>query len=196
MRNAISLIGAVLILTACAGGAASGPPSDSGGLVTVPPNEPLVIAVASTRYSTGLAEIGQDQFRGAELAILDHGAIRGFDLEILWEDAPCSADGGEVAARFLVTDNPNVVAVIGHTCSNSCVSGANIYDEQHFTMISPSCSATSLTQQGLHVDSFLRTIYDDTLEGAAAADYAYRELGVRDVAVMHYDSENTASLVG
>ncbi len=100
------------------------------------------------------------------------------------EDGGCSPEGGQTAATK-ISSNEDVVAVVGHNCSSSCTPAAPIYDGAGLTMISPSCTAPSLTDPALHSASFLRTAHNDSIQGKIAAEFAYNVLGARSAATIH-----------
>jgi branched-chain amino acid transport system substrate-binding protein len=62
-------------------------------------------------------------------------------------------------------------------------------------MISPSCTAPALTDPETHNVGFMRTAFNDLGQGAAAADFAYNDLGARSVATIHDGSPYAEQLV-
>ncbi len=167
---------------------------DPWGVVEVTRNESVVIGLATATSAPGLKDFSADQVRGAELAIWQHGRVKGFALYLGVVDEQCSEDGGIATAKAYAS-NSQVVAIIGHACSSSCLAAAPLYSEAGYTMISPSCGAIALTSQGDHENAFMRTVHNDAVEATLAARFAYYELGARQVAIVHDDSPESADLV-
>ncbi len=156
---------------------------DPLGCVEVAQGDPIVLASALV-VSGPNASLGLDTQYGAEIALKFRGDVLGHPLELQAEDGGCSAEGGQTAATKIVS-NEDIVAVVGHNCSSSCTPAAPIYDDAGYTMISPSCTAPSLTAADTHVASFLRTAHNDSVQGKIAAEYAYNVLGARSAATIH-----------
>jgi branched-chain amino acid transport system substrate-binding protein len=127
--------------------------------------------------------LGVDAQRGVEIAIIDKGQILGHDVSLTSEDGGCSAEGGQAAATKIASDD-QILAVVGHNCSSSCTPAGPIYAEAHIVMISPSCTAPSLTGPD-RAGTFFRSCHNDSVQGAVAADFFYGELGLRTAATIH-----------
>ncbi|MFZ5857490.1 MAG: branched-chain amino acid ABC transporter substrate-binding protein [Chloroflexota bacterium] len=158
--------------------------SDTRTCVTIGSGEPIVIAVELT-LSGPDAPYGIDALRGVELAIADHGGkVLNHPIELVQEDELCSAEGGQAAAERLV-QNPDVLGVIGATCSSASETAAKVLTEAGLAMISPSSSAASLTSEDGHQAGFLRTIQNDKSQAKMVAEFAYHALGARTMATIH-----------
>ncbi len=152
--------------------------------VTIGSGEPVTIAVALT-LSGPDAPYGIDALRGVELAIADRGGkLLNHPIELIQEDDQCSAEGGRAAAERLA-QNPNVLGVIGATCSSASETAAKVLTEAGMALISPSSTAASLTAEATHQEGFLRTIQNDKSQARTVAEFAYRALGVRTMATIH-----------
>lgn len=176
---AFSII-AVMILTACGG--AKFECEDELGCVTYGPDDPIHIATALV-ISGPNESLGVDSQRGTEIAIIDQGELLGHPIKHTAEDGGCSPEGGQAAATKISADE-TIVAVVGHNCSSSCEPAAPIYTEAGLTMISPSCTAPSLTL-GDRAEGFFRSCHNDAVQGASAAEFFYDELGLRAAATIH-----------
>ena len=170
----------VLVLTACGGSTFEC--EDAAGCVTYGPDDPIHIATALV-ISGANESLGVDSQRGAEIAIIDRGEVLGHPIKHTAEDGGCSAEGGQAAATKISSDQ-TIVAVIGHNCSSSCTPAAPVYTEAGITMISPSCTAPSLTL-GDRAANFFRSCHNDSVQGKFAADFFYDELGLRTAATIH-----------
>jgi branched-chain amino acid transport system substrate-binding protein len=157
--------------------------ADALGCVEVAEGDPIVIASALV-VSGPNASLGLDAQYGVEIALEQKGELFGHPLELQAEDGGCSAEGGQTAATKIAS-NEDIVAVVGHNCSSSCTPSAPIYEDAGLTMVSPSCTAPSLTAPDLHVASFLRSCHNDSVQGKIAAEYAYNVLGARSAATIH-----------
>ena len=156
---------------------------DPLGMIVIAPDDP--IKIASALVIAGPNEtLGVDSQRGVEIAIDDRGTVAGHPVELQAEDGGCSAEGGQTAATKIASDE-SIVAVVGHNCSSSCTPAAPIYDGAGLTMISPSCTAPSLTGEGSHVMSLLRTAHNDNVQGRVMAEFVFNELGLRSAATIH-----------
>jgi branched-chain amino acid transport system substrate-binding protein len=178
----LTLFAASLFLSACA----APPPTTTADsdLLVVEAGEPIRIGVAVAQSSPGLEEIGTAQLRGAALAVQEVGATAGFPLEIVNVDSGCSTQEGLAAATTLAND-PTIAAVVGHTCNSSCTAAVLVYEDVGLTLVSPSCGGAALTETVTHSESFLRTVYDDSVEGALTAEFAFYELGARQAALIN-----------
>lgn len=158
--------------------------SDAKTCVTIGSGEPIVIAVALT-LSGPDAPYGIDALRGVELAIADRGGkLLNHSIELVQEDDLCSAEGGQAAAERLA-QNPNVLGVIGATCSSASETAAKVLTAAGIPLISPSSSAASLTSEETHQAGFLRTIQNDKSQAKSVAEFAYLVLGARTMATIH-----------
>ena len=156
---------------------------DPLGCVEVADGDPIVLASALV-VSGPNASLGLDSQYGVEIAMKFRGDVLGHPLELEAEDGGCSAEGGQTAATKIVS-NEDVAGVIGHNCSSSCTPAAPIYTDAGYVMISPSCTAPSLTAPDTHAKDFLRTAHNDSVQGKVAAEFAYNVLGARSAATIH-----------
>ncbi len=176
---AVTII-ATMVLTACGGSKFEC--EDEWGCVTYGPDDPIHIATVLV-ISGPNESLGVDAQRGVEIAILDKGEVLGHQIKHTAEDGGCSAEGGQAAATKVASDQ-TVIAVVGHNCSSSCTPAAPIYTEAGITMISPSCTAPSLTL-GDRAEAFFRSCHNDSVQGKFAADFFYGEMGLRTAATIH-----------
>ena len=180
-----------LALAACGGEALEC--TDALGCVEVAPDDPILIA--STLVISGPnADLGLDSQHGVELAIQFRGEVLGHAVELQPEDDGCNAEGGQTSATKIVS-NPQIVAVVGTSCSGAGVPAAQIISEAGYAMVSPSNTSPALTDpaQSFKI-GYLRTAHNDLVQGAAAAEFAYNELGVRKAAAIHDGDPYTEGL--
>lgn len=173
--------GLSLALAACSRDTAAC--EDPLGCVEVGDGENIRIAVLLT-LSGPDSPYGIDAVRGVEIAIAEKRELAGHAIELIRVDDHCSAEGGEQGALQL-KDDLKLVGVIGSTCSSGSVPAAKILTEAGMVMISPSSTAPSLTDPVEHQPGFLRTIYNDKVQGKSVAEFAYVVLGLRTMATIH-----------
>jgi branched-chain amino acid transport system substrate-binding protein len=189
-----------IALTACQ----SGPPpfecTDKIGCVTIGPEQPLKLAALQT-LTGEVAPNGLENVESSELAIAErNGELLGHPIELQREDELCTQEGGTTGALKIVAD-PQVVAILGTTCSGAAVPAAKIMSEKGLVMISPSNTAPSLTTVGGEQGAdwqpgYFRTAHNDADQGRAAATFAFQELGVRRAATINDGDTYTVGLTG
>ena len=159
---------------------------DPIGEVKLRPGEPIHIAywVVISGPNTSL---GTDVVRGIEIAVDDFGGtIKGWPIKISGQDAGCSAEGGQAAATKLAAD-PSIVAAIGSTCSSAAKPGVPILWKAGIPTVSPSNTAPFLTDpnRGDGYGGYARTCHNDKVQGAIAAEFAFKNKGLKKAATIH-----------
>ena len=158
-------------------------PAGEFGTDEIAAGEPILIGTAMV--ITGANEaLGLDSQYGAEVALSLRPEVVGHPVEFNHQDDGCSAEGGQTAARALVSD-PQIVAVIGTSCSSAGVPAAEILSDEGVILISSSNTAPSLTAPDTHQDFYLRTAHNDKIQGEAMARFACEELEVSTAATIH-----------
>jgi len=177
------LIVAVMMLTSC--GPKAYECTDALGCVTVAPGEPIHLAYALV-ISGPDETLGIDSRNGAEVAIAMKGQVLGHDVKFTGEDDGCSAEGGQAAGTKLAAD-PTIVAIIGTSCSSAARVAMPLISQAGMVMISGSNTAVDLTVAGNanNYPGYLRTAHSDSVQGAAAARFAYEAMGARKAATIH-----------
>lgn len=188
MKKTFAILTVLLILAAvlaaCAPGGAEYECTDAIGCVDIPPEDPVRIGYALV-LSGANETLGVDSQRGVEIAADDKGEVLGHKIELVGADAECAAEGGQKALTKLASD-PSLVGVIGTNCSSAGEPASKIASDAGMVLISPSNTAPSLTDPDLTWNpGYLRSCHNDKVQGAAMADFAYNELGVRKAATVH-----------
>ncbi len=158
-------------------------PTGEFGTVEVASGQPIKLGTALV-ITTADADLGTDSQYGAQVAAEIKGQVLGHDIEFVFQDDQCSTEGGTTAAQALVSD-PQIVAVIGTSCSSAGIPAAQITSDAGILMVSPSNTAPSLTAPETHEEFYARTAHNDTVQGAAMATYACEELGAETAATVH-----------
>jgi branched-chain amino acid transport system substrate-binding protein len=160
---------------------------DPIGVVRIKPGEPVHIACWFVVAGPD-ASLGTDTKRGAEIAIEDKGGkVLGFPIKLTVQDTGCNAEGGQAAATKLAAD-PTIVAAIGSTCSSEARPGAPILWKAGIATVAPSATSPDLTdptKRGREFDGFLRTAHNDKIQGAVAAEFAWKQLKAKRAATVH-----------
>jgi branched-chain amino acid transport system substrate-binding protein len=159
---------------------------DPMGVVKIKPNEAIHIACWMVIAGPD-ASLGTDTKRGVEIAIDDKGGkLLGYPIKLTAQDTGCNAEGGQAAATKLASD-PTIVAAIGSNCSSEARPGAPILWKAGISTVSPSNTAPYLTdpKRGSEYDGYLRTAHNDKIQGAVAAEFAFKQLKVKRAATIH-----------
>ena len=191
MKRLLNALFALVVVTGfiAASGVAAAPAikcEDPVGVITIKPGEPvhvacwLVVAGADT-------SLGTDSKIGVEIAIDDKGGkLLGHPIKLSVQDTGCNAEGGQAAATKLAAD-PTIVAAVGSSCSSEARPGAPILWKAGIATVSPSNTAPYLTDpnRGPEYDGYLRTAHNDKVQGAVAAQFAFKQLKVKRAATIH-----------
>lgn len=205
--NVLALLAVLaLVLAACGGddGETTGD-TDAGaepgplGAITVAAGEPIKIGSLQA-ISGDVAALGTDQVRAIEIAIEDKGEILGHPIELAFnEDDLCNSEGGQIGATRIIAD-PQVVGVIGTSCSGAGVPASNVVSSANRVLISGSNTSPVLTSDlagnagSEYHEGYFRTAHNDAIQGAAAAKFVYEELGITQVATVNDGDPYTQGL--
>lgn len=168
------------------------------GAVTIAPGEPIEIGSMQVQ-TTDDAPLGLDQDTAIQVALADQGELVGHEIELHAEDEQCSPDGGQSAAQRLVSQ-PQVVGVIGTSCSGAAEAAAPILTAEGIPLISGSNTSPRLTSDlegnegESHQYGYLRVAHNDMYQGRAAAQFAYEELDAQRVVTIHSGDAYTEGL--
>jgi branched-chain amino acid transport system substrate-binding protein len=181
-KHIILLLFAVLLLAGCRQAAPPFECTDAIGCVEIAPGEPIKIG-ALQALSGDMGIPGLSILQCIELALDDRDReLLGHPIELQIEDSQCSGEGGATAVLKIAAD-PQIVGIIGTTCSGAAASAMKVVSPAGLVMISGSSSSPSLTSVGGGPGpdwqpGFFRTAQNDALAGRAAATFAFEKLGV------------------
>jgi branched-chain amino acid transport system substrate-binding protein len=200
MRWSAILVVLMLVLAACQGddpgtdesaaaseggggtGSAADCDADEFGCIELAEGDPLIIGTALV--ITGANEsLGLDSQYGAEVARSLKPEIAGHTVEFNHQDDGCSTEGGTAAARALVSEE-NIAGVIGTSCSSAGIPAAEITSAEGVLLVSPSNTAPSLTAPDTHEAFYARTAHNDSIQGAAMAQFVSEVLGLTTAATI------------
>lgn len=125
---------------------------------------------------------GKDEEKGAELAVEDFnkaGGVNGKKVELKVSDSASKPEQGKSAAEKLISDG--VIGLIGEVASGITAQMAQAAYEKGIPIIAVGATRTDLTDIGNNV---FRVCYTDDFQGPVMATFAYKELGLRNVALI------------
>ncbi len=199
VRQTRIVVLAAVLAVSCDG--STGPSSfDPGplGTVTIPRGES--VRIRSLLSITGAPSLGITARRGVELAVRDVRTVRGHSVELGDAlDSMCSPDGGRAGAREIVAD-PQIVGVIGTSCSAAAVAASPVISQGGYVMIAPSTTSPLLTSDlagnpnSAHHPGYFRVASNDLYQARAVADFAYNQLGLRRIVTLHDGDPYTTAL--
>ncbi len=163
-----------------------GPVTDEIGVLRIPKGAPIQVG-GSWVLSGPDTALGLDEKRAVELNFKDMGGtLLGHPLKLNAEDDTCNAEGGQTAATKLAA-NPQTVAVLGPACSSAATPGAPILWQQGIVEICTGCTAPALTAANRkpEYNGFARTVYSDSEQGKADANYVAKVLKLKTVVTVH-----------
>ena len=174
---------------------------EAGPLGAVDVGAGEAVQIRSLLSITGAASLGGALHNSVELAVRDFGDIHGRAVELGESmDSMCSPEGGRAGAEQISAD-PQVVGVIGTSCSAAAVAASPLISEAGLVMISPSNTSPLLTSDlagnanpNYH-PGYFRTSNNDLYQANAVADYAYGELGLRRMVAVDDGDPYTTALV-
>lgn len=178
-RGIVALLACALMVgaTACGG---TGGGSSSGD------SDKIVIGVQGP-FTGDYAAEGKG-FRQAIELIKDQvnaeGGVLGKQIEVIYEDDKGQPNESTLAAQKLVSQG--VVAVIGSYNSTATEAAQQVYADAGILHITPSSTATHLTEKGLQ--NFFRMAFLDSAQGQFAASLLVDKLGAKKVALVHDSS--------
>ena len=186
LKSVAAALAATIVAALPAGAETKGPVTDEAGVVVVAAGEPLQLG--SFLSLTGAdAALGIDARRGIEIALDKiRSNYKGHPIEIVYEDETCSPEGGQTAATRLAS-NPELVAVLGPSCSGAGRAGVPILWQHKTPVVGVGPTSPTLTDpaRGPNFDGFVRVSYNDNATGKFAAEYASRTLGAKTAATLH-----------
>lgn len=167
-----------LLLAACGGGA----------------QQPEEIAIGHMGPLTGPAAfLGQEQLGFTQVAVDIFNEETGMDVQVVEGDTMIQADEGQVVADRFVA-NSSILAVVGPAGSQVCEATMPTFAEGGLAHITPSCTRTSLTQEGTSTDTFFRPVPTDAAQGPTDARFMVEELGVESAFLLDDQSSYAVGL--
>ena len=152
------------------------------------------VEIAVIVAQSGKAEAyGRAAVQGAQLAadeINRAGGVLKHRIELVVLDNQSSALHARKAALTAV--DRKVIGVVGAVWSTHSLAVAPVLQTNQIPMISPGSTAPEVTQTG---DYIFRTCYTDEFQGELLADFAFKAIGYRHVAVLTNISETYSQIL-
>ncbi|OCA91731.1 ethanolamine utilization protein EutJ [Bacillus wudalianchiensis] len=167
------------ILSGCAGGSESGNGGSGDGDV--------IKIGANLELSGPVASYGQSIGKGVDLAVEEinkDGGIDGKKIEVVKIDN--KSDAAEATnAAIKLTSQEKVTAIIGAATSGNSVAQVQIADDNKTVLLTPSGTSPNVTVgTNNKVNEFIfRTCFIDPFQGTVAANFAAKELKVKNAAI-------------
>lgn len=186
-RFVVFILLTIIFVSACTSAEPTPEPfvcEDEIGCVTISPENPIKIGslqvLSGQPAPLGTTQDQTTQLLASERTILDHS------IEVVSVDTLCTSEGGANGALRLVTD-PQIVGIVGSTCSGAAVGALPIISEKGIVMISGLNTAPSLTSiLGVEGEdqqpNYFRVIPNGVAFGATAAAFALNELNITKAA--------------
>lgn len=155
------------------------------------PKEKVVKIAVAVPLTGDMGTEGQGLRRAVELAVEEVNAAKRFPYKIVAAPFDDRADPKEaVNVANLVMSDPRVVAVVGPYNSGCAIPAGKVYARAPLAMISPAATNPEVTAQQDSPDwigpkVIFRVVPTDDVQGAAAAEFAYKKLGKRRMALLH-----------
>ncbi|HEU4450837.1 MAG TPA: branched-chain amino acid ABC transporter substrate-binding protein [Gaiellaceae bacterium] len=131
-------------------------------------------------FTGDVAAIGQEQLNWAKFAVDQFNEGRGTSFELVEGDTQLDpAQAATVAPQFV--SNSDIVAVVGPAGSQEVEAVGSIYGNAGIAFISPSATATNLTED---FETFFRVVPTDADQGPTDATYMADELGAQNVLII------------
>ncbi|TET15171.1 MAG: hypothetical protein E3J82_01170 [Candidatus Thorarchaeota archaeon] len=143
----------------------------------------------------GAAKYGESAKRAIDLAVAEinsKGGIGRRKVRIIYEDSQALPQQGVAAITKLGTVN-KVPVVIGAMASSVTLAIAPVAEKNKIVLISPVSSAPKISEAG---DYVFRNCMSDVYEGAKMAAYAFKELGLRKIAILYVNNDYGSGLRG
>ncbi len=160
-----------------------------GGLAFA--QEPIRIGVF-LELSGRMAVTGNDTLYGVQVALSQQPTVLGRMVELSVCDNASTVEGSVACANRFVDEG--VVAVLGSYSTSHTIPAAQVLQPAGIVLVSTGSTNPATTQIG---DYIFRIPYTDQFQGAVAAQYAYNDVGARNVAIFRQqDDDYSVGLAG
>ncbi|MCB0011092.1 MAG: branched-chain amino acid ABC transporter substrate-binding protein [Anaerolineales bacterium] len=140
----------------------------------------------------GAAFIGQEQLGFAQVFVDEFNARTGLNVEIVEGDTEINPDTGKIVAEQFAADQ-DIYVVVGPAGSQVCEATQPTFADAGLAHITPSCTATGLTDPG--TATFFRPIPTDDDQSRTVAAHMLDTLGVTSAFLVEDQSSYAVGLV-
>ena len=178
-KRSLAVVGVLLALSMVVAGCAGG--GTTGGAKTTE----ITIGIGAP-LTDGAVALGKGMVNGANLAIKqanESQEVKDLGITIKSVEGDDKGDpttGGNVATQF--ASNPSLVGVMGHLNSGVTRVAVKIYNQANILQVSPANTAVDLTEAGF--ENYCRVCTIDSVQGPVAADYAFKDAGLKTAYVV------------
>jgi branched-chain amino acid transport system substrate-binding protein len=155
--------------------------------------EPVKVAVM-TVLTGPAASVGMEQRNWAKLAVdqfNEEGGVGGAQVELVDGDTEFDPAKAVLVAERLAADE-EIYGVVGPESSQNCAAVADIFEQAGLVYVSPSCTKSDLSEQGL--STFFRVVPRDDVQGPADAIFIARTLEAESVYIIDDQSVYSVGL--
>lgn len=135
-----------------------------------------------------LAKYGKTSMAAINLAVEEinsKASEKDIHLEFIFEDDAMNTIAGVSATKKLI-EADNVAAIVGPLASSITLAVAPIAEQKHVVLLSPGSSAPKISDAG---DYIFRNALSDVYEGTEMAKFAFDNLNLRGVAILHINND-------
>ena len=143
-----------------------------------------VIEPQTGRY----AAKGKDEIKGIELANSIYNNVDGYKVKLVKVDTQSTVAGTETAIKALTEMKP--VAIIGSAGEASSLTIGEYLDEAEIPAITPAATNPLITQNSTY---YFRACVTESQMGEGLAEYAAKELGSKNIAVVSLKNDTSVS---
>lgn len=139
------------------------------------------------------AEDGNAIKNGVKLAAKEinaKGGINNKKVELVIEDDKGDPSEAATVANKLAQDK-DVLAIVGHFNSSCTLAAAPIYNQTGVVSVSPGSSAAAVSKAGPYT---FRVITTDAVQGASLMNWAVKDLGYKNIAVLYENTDYGSGL--
>jgi branched-chain amino acid transport system substrate-binding protein len=155
------------------------------------PKEKKIRVAIALPLTGDIASLGQGLKRAATLAVEEFNSAKRLPqpVEIVAFDDRSDPKEAVSVANRIVSDR-GVIGVVGHFNSGCSIPASRVYAQSSIPMLSPASSNPELTLQQLSPQwrwpkNIFRVNTTDNVQGAFGADYTFKGLGAKTVAIIH-----------
>jgi branched-chain amino acid transport system substrate-binding protein len=143
-------------------------------------------------FTGDAASIGQEQLNFTKFAVEKFNEENGTDYTLEEVDTQLDPAQASTGAQRLVSDD-NILGVVGPAGSQEISAVGPIFTRANMAFISPSATATDLTESG-DFPSFFRDVPNDAAQGPTDSDFIANTLNAKNVWVIDDQSSYSTGL--
>jgi branched-chain amino acid transport system substrate-binding protein len=154
-----------------------------------------VIKIAVPTPLTGSAAAYGDNVKAGVTMKIDEinakGGVGGKKIEAVYFDEQCDPKEAATVATKIAGDD-ELVAIVGHLCSGAHLAALPNYVREGIAAMSPTATNVTIADKGKDESGkywSFRNVYNDDFQGSFLADYMFKTLGLKKVAIFFANSD-------